>query len=377
MRPVYMIAACRTPVAPRGGASAQIELHDLGAAVIAAVLQRAGRAAGAVEGVIMGSALCAGGNAARLAALAAGLPDNVPALTIDTQCCSGLDAIGLAASRIASGQARVMIAGGMESFSRAPLRAVRPRNKGEAPQFYDRPPFAPWPERDPDLAQTAARLAAMRGYTRDMQEAFAIASHAKALAVRPESGEIIPVAGLARDAFPRKLTAQVCARLPVLAGYEAHGLSAATIACEADAAAAVLLVCAEMVEELALGHGAFRIEACESAGGDPAMPALAPAAAIARALEKAGVEPQDLASIELMEAYAAQAMANIADAGLPADKINCGGGALARGHPIGASGAILAVRLFHELQGAPRGSAGLAAIAAAGGLASALVLRRP
>jgi len=376
MRPVYMIAACRTPVAPRGGALADLDVHELGAAVIATVLQHAPAFKTAVDGVIMGSALCAGGNAARMAALAAGLSDHVPALTIDTQCCSGLDAIALASARIAAGHARAMIAGGMESFSRAPMRAVRPREKGGgAPQFYARPPFAPWPDRDPDLTKAAAQLARAQGFTRRQQEAFAIASHAKALIAGPDETAIVPLAGLARDAFTRHLTPQLCARMPGLAGDDIHGLTAATIACEADAAAAVLLVGEELLPVLPAGVCALRIEAAEQAGGDPAMPALASAAAIARALERSGLTAGNLAAIELMEAYAAQAMANIASAGLPESRVNASGGALARGHPIGASGAILAVNLFYQLQSMQRSSAGLAVIAAAGGLASALVMR--
>lgn len=375
MRPVYMIAACRTPVAPRGGALADLDVHELGAAVIAAILQHAPAFKTAVDGVIMGSALCAGGNAARMAALAAGLSDHVPALTIDTQCCSGLDAIALATARIAAGHASAMIAGGMESFSRAPMRAVRPREKGGAPQFYARPPFAPWPDRDPDLTEAAAQLARAQGFTRRQQEAFAIASHAKALIAGPAETAIVPLAGLARDAFARKLTPQLCARMPVLAGDDVHGLTAATIACEADAAAAVLLVGEELLPALPAGVRALRIEAAEPVGGDPAMPALASAAAIGRALERSGLTAGNLAAIELMEAYAAQAMANIASAGLPESRVNACGGALARGHPIGASGAILAVNLFYRMQSMQRGSAGLAVIAAAGGLASALVMR--
>ncbi|MBM3609361.1 MAG: acetyl-CoA C-acyltransferase [Alphaproteobacteria bacterium] len=380
MRPVYIIAACRTPVAPRGGAFAGVELHDLGAAAIAGVLQGAATAgqdiAQQIDGVIMGSALCAGGNAARLAALAAPLPQSVPAITVDTQCCSGLDAIALAASRIASGEADLMIAGGMDSFSRAPIRAIRPHNKTDAPQFYERPPFSPCRESDPDLAEAAALLATARKCHRSAQEAFAIASHDKALAAKPCDGEIIALEGLQHDSFMRRLSPAMCARLPVLAGDAGHGLTAATIACEADAGAAVLLASETGLRGIRSDFTPLRLMARVAAAGDPAMPALAPAGAIAEALQRAGLSADALTAVELMEAYAVQAMANIADAGLPPDRVNRSGGALSRGHPIGASGAILAVRLFYELQQEKNGAAGLAAIAAAGGLASALVAIR-
>src|SRR5690606_38111887 len=162
-----------------------------------------------VNEVILGNALYGGGNPARMAALAAGLPDTVPAITVDTQCCAGLDAIMLAANRIACGEAEVVLAGGVESYSRAPLRFTRPRGPDEPPREYRRPPFAPFAERDPDMIEAAAALAAELGITRGVQEAFAVASHHKAGAETAE-GEIVEIAGAWRDAFARALVPRVC-----------------------------------------------------------------------------------------------------------------------------------------------------------------------
>jgi acetyl-CoA C-acetyltransferase len=370
MSAAYLVAARRTAVAPRGGAFKAVEVDELGAAAIMAVMVDAGITA--VDDVILGNALYGGGNPARLAALRAGLPDHVPALTIDSQCCGGLDAVMLAAERIIGGGADAVIAGGVESFSRAPLRARRPRHTGEAPEPYDRPPFAPWPERDPDMIAAAATLAERYGISRARQDEFAILSHRKALENPVGAAEIVPLAGLAHDAFPRALSAAVCARLAPLSGDSAFGVTRATVAVEADAAAALLVVSERMARRLEVRRP-VRIVSTARRGDDPAMPGVAPIAAAKKLLTAEGVEPARIAVAEIMEAFAAQAIACIDGIGVSPEAVNRGGGALARGHPIGASGAILAVRLWHELQAQPAGTLGLAAIAAAGGLGSALL----
>jgi acetyl-CoA C-acetyltransferase len=374
----FIVAARRTAVAPRGGAFAGVEAAELAAAPIRAVLADAGIPADAIDDMILGNALYGGGNPARLAALFAGLPDDTPALTLDTQCCAGLDAVMLAATRVAAGEASAIVAGGVESFSRAPIRMRRPTSKDEAPQEYARPPFTPWPARDPDMIEAAAALAWARGITRATQEAFAVESHRKARAAAGDAlaREIVPVAALARDAFTRELTPGLCARLPALAGDDAHAVSAATVAVEADAAAALLVVSEDVAARLAAPGRAIRVLGGARHGGDPTMPGLAPIAAARAALARYGMAAEDVAVAEIMEAFAAQAIACIDGLALEPARVNRGGGALARGHPIGASGAVLAVRLWHELQREDAGALGLAAIAAAGGLGSALAMRR-
>jgi acetyl-CoA C-acetyltransferase len=340
------------------------------------VLADADLAADEVDEVVLGNALYGGGNPARLAALAAGIPDHVPAVTLDSQCCAGLDAVLHAALLVRAGEARVVLAGGIESYSRAPLRLRRPKAPGEEPQPYARPPFTPWPARDPDMIEAAAALAQARGTSRESQARFAIESHRKALASPKDSSEIVPLAGVAADAFPRRLAEKLCSRLPLLAGDDAHGVTAATVAVEADAAAMVLVAAADV----ASGLGAAKPVAIRDGargGHDPAWPGLAPVRPAKELLRRRGLAPEELACAEVMEAFAVQALACIEEIGLPFELVNRGGGALARGHPIGASGAVLAVRLWHELQAEKPGAAGLAAIAAAGGLGSALLLVRP
>jgi len=376
--PAFIAAACRTAVVPRNGAFAVIEAYDLAAPVIRALLEVTGLEPSSVGRIIMGNALYGGGNPARMAGLAAGLPAGVSALTLDSQCCAGLDAIAIGSTLIASGQARAVIAGGLESYSRAPIRQRRPLVVDEAPAAYDRPPFTPWPHADPDMIEAAAALAAELGIDRRAQEAFAIASHARALAGKSSRcREIVAVGAVDRDVFARPLSSALCRRLPPLAGDPDHALTAATVAVEADAAAAVLLVDEALLSGLRLSGAPIRVAASASSGGDPVRPGLAAMEPARKALAASGVSAKDLAAVEIMEAFAAQAMSFISSLRAPENVVNMGGGALARGHPIGASGAILAVRLFHELQIAPTGALGLAAIAAAGGLGSALMLHRP
>ncbi|WGD28410.1 beta-ketoacyl synthase N-terminal-like domain-containing protein [Ancylobacter sp. WKF20] len=375
MSGAYVLAARRTAVAPRRGAFNAIEAHDLAAPVLRACLQDAGIPPEAVGHVILGNALSGGGNVARLSALAAGIPAHVPALTLDTQCCSGLDAIALGARLVASGAAEIVLAGGVESWSRAPLRARRPREAGEAPAFYERPPFSPFPDADPDMLEAMAALAVERGYTRAVQHGLAVDSHAKARAARDRmAAEIVAMAGLAHDAFTRDLTHRLAARAPLVAGEGACALDATTVAVEADAAAGVLIVSAKVKERL--GLPSCIVAAAASAGGVPERPYDALVPAVRAVLDQAGSALDALAVLELMEASAPQLLENRRQLDLRDDPLNRGGGALARGHPVGASGAILAVRLFHELARETPGALGLAAIAAAGGLGSALMLQR-
>lgn len=357
MAEAFLIAARRSPVMPRGGAFAALAPHEMAAPVIRAVLADAGLAPETVDEVILSNALGAGGNPARLAALAAGLPERVAGLSIDRQCAGGLDAIRLAAAMVGAGQARVVVAGGAESYSRRPLRlAQRP---GLPPEPYDQPPFTPWPARDPEMTGAAAALADRLGLTRARQEDWAIRSHARARGAA--HADIMPLAGQARDGFTRDLTPRLCARARVLAG----DITSATAAVAADAAAFILVCDAGTARR---ARRCRRILASATLGAAPEEPGLSPVPAIRAVLAEAGLAPGDLARIELMEAYAAQALACIDACALPEERVNPEGGALARGHPIGASGAILATALFHGA------GPGLAAIAAAGGIGSALVL---
>ncbi len=356
-----ILAARRTAVCPRGGGFAHLRIEDLGAPVVQAVLADAGLAPEAVGEVIVANALGAGGNPARRVALAAGLPERVAGLSVARQCAGGLDAILLARALVDSGAAEVVVAGGVESYSQRPLRAMRGADGQPVP--YDQAPFTPWPNRDPEMTAAAAALADRLGISAAAQADWAVRSHARAQAMA-DWPEIVPLAGVTRDAFARRLTPPVAMRAKGLVG----SVTAATAAVAADAAAFVLVVS----DRIAAGGG-MRLWGGVTRGGAPEEPGLVPIAAIAAALGGLALRPIDLAMAEVMEAYAVQAMACVTGAGLNPEIVNIGGGGLARGHPIGASGAILAVRLFHGL----RGGLGLAAIAAAGGLGTAVVVARP
>ncbi len=375
MNKAYIVAAKRTPVASRNGALAHYPVIELGARVIDAAIQQAGLSAGQVDSVIMGNALYAGGNPARLAALSAGIPACAAAMTIDTQCCSGLDAINTACQMVQSGAAHVVVAGGLESYSRAPIRQTRPLNKHDTPITYQRPPFTPWPARDPDMLDAAAGLARQRRISRQAQECFAVDSHAKARRVGAREGELVAFDELSADSFTRNLNEKVCARAPVIRGDTLSGLTPTTVAVEADAAAVVVVVSESMLPQI---RGVVRpVSALPgfSVGADPEMPSLAPIAAVEKVLLQQMVAPDELVAVEVMEAFAVQAMVCIDACGFDRAVVNRGGGALARGHPVGASGAVLAVRLWWELQREAVGGYGLATIAAAGGLGSALLWR--
>ena len=392
-----ILAWARSPVAPVGGALRELAAHELGAPVLQALLARAGlpaRAVDAVDAVVLGNALGAGGNPARMLALAAGLPERCAAHSVDTQCCSGLDSVALAAGLLLSGQADIVVAGGAEAWSRAPIRQTRPRHADELPVTYDRPAFAPDPARDPDLLQSAADHALAHGITRAVQEAHAIHSHALALAHRDLlAQEIVPMAGLDHDAYPRALNPARVARMPMVAeaggavdalARQHHALSTPTISPKADGAALVLLATPQACARLGLQPRARWI-ASASLGHAPETPLVAAALAAQQVLERGAAALQlpcltaeELQAVELHDAFAVQALAFAETLGLPLQQLNTCGGGLARGHPIGASGAVALVRMLCDLHRTPaahRPALGLAAIAGAGGIGAACLVQ--
>lgn len=354
-----ILGAKRSAVCPSGGAFKQCRIEDLATPVIAALLDAAGIAAEQVDDVILGNALGAGGNPARRVALAAGLSERVAGMSIDRQCASGLDALRIAAAMVQSGQARIVIAGGVESHSTRPIRADR-----QTGAIYEQARFTPWADRDPDMAEAAAALARRLGISRETADAYAAQSHAKARAAQTRlAEEIATVSGVARDGFTRTLTEKTAARARIVAGP----VSAANMAVSADGAGFCLVAAPDIIAKASV-----RIAAAASLGAHPDEPALSALPAIAAVLTATGLGPSDLAAIDLMEAFAVQALATIAAAGFDPERVNPAGGALARGHPLGASGAIGAVRAVHEVL--DRRGPVLAAIPAAGGIGSAVIL---
>lgn len=362
-----IIATLRTAVVPRGGAFNELQPHQLAEPVIRTLLHQTGIAAAEVSQLIMANSLGAGGNPARVAALAAGL-DQVSGLSIDTQCAGGLDAIALATSLIDAGAADIVIAGGAESYSRRPLRAKTFSDQRPA-EFYTRPPFTADPDQDPDMTVAAGELADRFHLTRLVQDQYAVDSHRKALTAASRlTSEIVPLAGVTGDVYPRALSLRLAQRTPALAG----SVSLASTAVEADGAAFCVVVSERTAARLRCRYG-LSVAGYQTLGANTRLPGYAPVEAIRRLFERyPQYQPQHCVT-EMMEAYAAQAIVCIEQSGLPMDYVNIGGGALARGHPIGASGAILLCRMFHELRQRD-GQSGLCAIAAAGGLGSAMLL---
>ena len=390
--PTALIAGwARSAVAPHGGAFGALQAHEIATPVIQALLKRACISPKDVDAVVIGNALGAGGNPARLVALAAGLPDQCAAFSIDTQCCSGLDAVAMAVGLIASGQASVVIAGGAEAWSRSPIRQHRPLREGDAAVAYERPAFAPDPARDPDMLASAARYAAAQGWTRAAQDAYAVQSHERALtrqAVLADEivSEIVNVNGLTHDPYPRRISSALAARMPAIAKREEAesdgadlldcSLSALSISAKADGAAFVLLASPEACRALGLTPTAAWI-ASASVGCPPETPLLAAEVAARAVLSRAGLASADtLAVVELHDAFAVQGLSFCQALSIDPLRVNRGGGGLARGHPIGASAAIALVRVLAELSLEKPSALGLTAVAGAGGLGAAAIVQR-
>lgn len=382
-----LIAAwARSAVVPRGGAFKALHAHEIASPVVQTLLQRAGVHAAQVNAVVVGNALGAGGNPARMLALHAGLPQTCAAYTVDTQCCAGLDAVTMGIGLIASGQAEVVIAGGMEAWSRAPIRMHRPLHTSDAPVAYERPAFAPTPEQDPDMLLSAARYAAQHGYTRAQQEAYACASHQRAVTQQAKiTSEIVPVAGVLHDAYPRLVDAARAQRMPVVARsddrpapeVDAFALSSLTISAQADGAAFVLLMSPAAAARLGVKAKAACV-ATASVGSAPEFPLMAAELAAREALKRAGLNhANDMQFVELHDAFAVQGLSFAAGLSLDSQRLNTHGGGVARGHPIGASAAIALVRLLADIEREGlSGSQGLVAVAGAGGLGAAAVVRK-
>jgi acetyl-CoA C-acetyltransferase len=372
-----VVGALRTPIGRSGGALASVDAAGLAAPVLAALV---GPEAGILgeeplRDVVLGNCMGPGGDVARVAALTAGLPVDVPALTVDRQCASGLAAIDVATSRLRSSSG-VVLAGGVESASTAPLRFW----PGDPPVRYERAPFAPAALGDPDMGLAADLLAEKAGITRARQDAYAARSHHLATTTRDAGGfdgETVPLPGLRRDERPRPgLGVERLGRLrPAFRPVADGGTVTAGNSCGVnDGAAVVALV--DAATHRRLGVPGLRVLATATAGVDPGLPGLGLVPASRQALDAAGLRVADLDVVELNEAFAGQVLACCEALALDPDRVCVEGGALALGHPWGASGAVLVVRLFAQLVRAGRGRFGLAAVAAGGGQGVAMVVER-
>ena len=393
MKDVILAGAVRTAIGSFGGSLKDVPATALGAVVIRAALARAGVPPEAVDEVLMGCVLQAGlgQNVARQAAIQAGLPVRVPATTLNNVCGSGLKAVNMAAALIRAGEADVIVAGGMENMSAAPFALAQARfgyrmkmPHGELIDCMVKDGL--WEAfHDYHMGVTAENIAAQYGLTREMQDAFAAQSQQKCEAAQAAGvfrAEIVPVPLQTKkgevlfetDEFPRAgVTVQSLSRLKpsflkdgtVTAG-NASGIN--------DGAAAIVVMSAEKAEALGVQPMA-RVRATASAGVSPEIMGTGPIAATRKALEKAGLTVADLDLIEGNEAFAAQALAVDQEMGWDLSRVNVHGGAIALGHPIGASGCRILVTLLHEMQ--RRGSRiGLATLCVGGGMGVATIVER-
>lgn len=383
MGKAIIIAARRTAIGRVGGLHRARSLADLAAPPIRAVLADAHLDPADAGEVIIGNAAGGGGNPARLIALAAGLPAAVPAYTIDRQCASGLDAVIAAARLIETGGAHAVIAGGAESPSTAPWRVEKPSNLyTEMPRFFHQAMFAPPGMDDPGMIEAAENVAREYGIDRERQDGWALESHRRAMESQQAgvfAEEIAPLGSAPAESIdegPRpSLSPKLLARMPPLlpGGTVTAGNSCAIN----DGAAITLLVSGDLHRRLGSPPGLL-VAASAASGVAPRILGTAAIPALRAACARAGIEPAALSAIELNEAFAAQVLATMDALVLSPSIVNPHGGALAFGHPYGASGTVLVTRLFSRLIRNHTGSAqgpAAAMIAAAGGLGVALILK--
>lgn len=377
-----IVGARRTPIARIDGDLASLDAEALATAAVRAVVADLGRDAGAIDDVILATAAGPGGNLARRVALDAGLGVSVPGLTIDRQCGGGLDAIVLACHLVESGAGDLYLAGGVESASTSPLRSEAGIDEGVGSRhFFPRRRFAGGGFDDPGMAESAEIVAEEWGVSRDRQDAFAARSHARACAAAKAGvfeREIVPCAtpaGLVvRDSCPRPtLTAERLARFPPVV-RDGGSVTAGNASQIADGAAIVAV--ASPARAAALGIGGLAHLGSATAGVDPRLCGIGGVAAVRRLRERSsGFDTGALREVAFTEAFAGQALATIDDLEIDEQRVNRYGGAIALGHPWGASGAVQVVRLFADLTGEPGGCEGLALAAIAGGMGTAAWFR--
>jgi acetyl-CoA C-acetyltransferase len=392
MEDIVIVSAVRTAVGKFGGSLAKIPATELGAIVIKEALARAKVDPSQVSEVIMGQVLAAGAgqNPARQALLKAGLPKEVPGLTINAVCGSGLKAVMLAAQAVAWGDAEIVVAGGQENMSAAPH--VLPNSR-------DGQRMGDWKMVDTMIVDglwdvynqyhmgiTAENVAKLHSISREAQDALALGSQQKASAAQDAGkfkDEIVPVSIPQRKGDPvlfdtdefinKKTNAEALAGLRP-AFDKAGSVTAGNASGLNDGAAAVVVMSAKKAAQLGLKPLA-RIAAFGTSGLDPATMGMGPVPATRKALERAGWKASDVNLFELNEAFAAQACAVNKELGIDASKVNVNGGAIAIGHPIGASGCRILVTLLHEMQ-RREAKKGIAALCIGGGMGVSLAVDR-
>ncbi len=381
MAEAYIIDSVRSPVGRRGGGLAGMHPADLGAHSITALVERTGIDPSAVEDVVFGCVDTIGpqaGDIARTAWLAAGMPEEVPGTTIDRQCGSSQQAVHFAAQAVMSGTTDLVVAGGVQNMSAIPISAAM--LAGQEFGFED--PFSGsvgWQKRygDQEVSQFrgAEMIAENWDISREDMEAFAVESHERAIRARAEGrfdAEIEPVGEVFHDEGPREPNLEKIRSLPVL--VEGGRLTAALASQISDASAAMLVASEDAVERHGLEPRA-RVHHISVRGEDPIRMLSAPIPATRYALERTGMSMDDIDLVEINEAFASVVMAWEKELGVDHSKVNVNGGAIALGHPLGATGVRLMTTLLHELE-RTGGRYGLQTMCEGGGQANVTIIER-
>lgn len=361
-RDAVIVSAVRTAIGKQGGALATIPAHVFGAEVLKEAVRRANVEPGEIDDVIMGNVISGGGNIARLTALQAGLSLELPGMTIDRQCGSGINAVNLAAQAIRAGNGDVYLAGGIESMSRAPYLMDRPeKSYSPVPPRFRKSQLSPKEIGDPPMGITAENLAEKYSISREEQDEFSLSSQRK-MAYAMEDGRFekqivsitIPVKKgdpflFKRDEHPRPQTT-----LEALSKLQPAFLQGGTVTAGSssglnDAAAALVVMSREKAAELDVKPLAV-IREQALAGVDPNIMGIGPVPAVRKVLEKSRLTLDDMDLIEINEAFAAQVIACNRELNMDMEKVNVNGGAIAHGHPLGATGAILITKAVYELE---------------------------
>lgn len=361
-REAVIVSAVRTPIARQGGVLASVPAHVFGAEVMKEAIKRAKVNPEAIDDVIFGNVLSGGGNIARLTALQTGLSTELPGLTVDRQCGSGINAINLAAQAIKAGEGDIYVAGGTESMSRAPYLMDRAeRAYSPSPPKFRGSQLSPEEIGDPPMGITAENLAEKYKVSREEQDAFALRSQqrmARAMKEGRFDEQIVPIEVPVRkgepivfktDEHPRPHTT-----IDALSNLQPAFLKGGTVTAGSssglnDAASALVIMSREKAEELDVTPLAI-IRESAVAGVDPNMMGIGPVPATKKVIEKSGLTLSDMDIIEINEAFAAQVLACDRELEMDSDKVNVNGGAIAHGHPLGATGAILATKAVYELK---------------------------
>ncbi|MGA8121941.1 thiolase family protein [Rouxiella badensis] len=351
-----IVEACRTPIGKAYGIFATLSMETLLAPLFHKILDQQKIQPADVDEVILGNATGGGGNIARLAALHAGLPDSVPAVTLDRQCGSGLEAVIHACRLVQAGAGECYLAGGVESVSTAPWRVEKPQTLKQMPRFYARARFSPDEIGDPDMGIAAENVAQKCGISRQRQDSFALRSHQRAVSAAQNglfADEIVAVevGGETRreDECPRP-NASMAGLEKLSPVFVANGSVTAGNCCPLNDGASLLLVMSrKKAREWGFTRGLMFVDAC-SAGVSPNYLGLGPVPSTQKLLARQpALTLDDVSIMEFNEAFAAQVLGSIDALGIDEQRINLQGGAIALGHPYGASGGVMVTRLFSQL----------------------------